>query len=771
MLSSPCCCWCGAVLPGGAGQADALLCPSCCGRVAAVPPPPTAPAAPPPPPPVANRPAAVNTPGPRASLAWPAAAALAAGVVLTVVVVVLSLVPRTRPFPAPADEPAPELLAAPQPDPGDMPAAPEGPTPAARASQPRLYDIPADARAGLAPPAAAARPTPPGKSAAGPAPTAPAAAPAAALKRRDTSTEGQLREHLALAPEVGLGAQGQAVLLSYAADWQTSIGVTGAMNLTDATPLLKVRPDVGALPLRYGTRCQLPDRKARELEVLSRRLRVYLNQLATPGPDGQRPTPAQLREVLRTETAGRKPAWLRPEAVPALVQLLMGEEAPLRRALVEVLAEVPGPQAAAALAQRAAFDLDAGVRDAAVEALRGRPAGDYQDVLLKALRYPWAPPAEHAAEALVALKVRAAVPTLVTLLKLPDPAGPLPLNNGRVVLQEVVRANHLTNCLLCHPPAATAAEPALGLDPVVTVPPALQPSGAAGTVAGTPGAHAYNSSGSGIGARAGGGSGAVPALIRGDITFLRQDFSVALPITPAGRPALRPPALPGVAPGQAAPPATLRYDFVLRTRVLSRKETALVTTRPAGRPDYPQREAVLFALRELTGQDAGPTAEAWQELFPRAEVEVRGARLARDLLRADPLRREMLLNRYRDTKGAAYTHALAGVIAGFKGAEKEKAREALAQRLTRMTADTLRDKFADEDAEVRHAAVAACARKRDRSLLPDLIALLEGPEPLTARLAEESLDELTGQHFPHPAAWKEWWKKNGAAAEGPAAGG
>ncbi len=748
MLSSPCCCWCGAVLPGGAGRGEALLCPSCCGRAG-----PVSQAA------AASPPPAPTTPGPRVYLAWPAAAALAAGVVLTVVVVVLSLVPRQRPGPARADELALELLAAPQPDPDDVPAGAHldtaGPAAAARASHPRLYEIPADHAS-------------PDKPTAAPAAKA-AAAPAAALKRRDTSTEGQLREHLAQAPEVGLGAQGQAVLLSYAADWQTSIGVTGAINLTDATPLLKVRPDVGTLPLHYGTRCQLPDRKARELEVLSRRLRVYLNRLATPGPDGRRPTPAQLREVLRTEMAGRKPAWLRPEAVPALVQLLMGEEAPLRRALVEVLAEVPGPQAAAALAQRAVFDLDAGVREAAAEALRGRPAKDYQDVLLKALRYPWAPPAEHAAEALVALKVRDAVPTLVTLLKLPDPAGPLPLRNGRVAVQEVVRANHLTNCLLCHPPAATATEPALGLDPVVTVPPALQPSGAAATVAGTPGSHAYTSGGSGIGAQAGGGGRAVPALIRGDITFLRQDFSVALPV-PTGGPALRAPALPGPAAGQASPP-TLRYDFVLRTRVLSPKETAQLTTKPVERADYPQREAVLFALRELTGQDAGPTAEAWQELFPRAEAEVQGARLTRDFLRADPLRRDVLLARYRDTKGAAHTHALAGVVAGLKSTEKEKAREALVQRLTRMTADTLRDKLQDEDAEVRHAAVAACGRKRDRALVPDLIVLLEGPEPLMARLAEEGLDEMTGQHLPHPAAWKEWWKKNGTAAEAGGAGG
>ena len=40
-----------------------------------------------------------------------------------------------------------------------------------------------------------------------------------------------------------------------------------------------------------------------------------------------------------------------------------------------------------------------------------------------------------------------------------------------------------------------------------------------------------------------------------------------------------------------------------------------------------------------------------------------------------------------------------------------------------------------------------------------------------ARHADLLESQLTGQHFPHPAAWKAWWKKNGAAAEGPAAGG
>jgi HEAT repeat protein len=683
-----------------------------------------------------------------------AAALLAAGGALA-----LTWVPRSqRPAAPPASlTPEPQPVAASEPErpapavEAPRPAAPPAPKPA-----PRLFEMATLGPAGTTPP---------------PAKREAPAAPAAAM-RRDTAGEEDHRRALALANEVGLGGSSQVVLGSYAAYVRDSVETFGAARLTDATPLVEVLPEVHSLPLHYGSGCQLSAREAGDLELLSRKLRIQLNRLAAPGPDGRRPDPARLREALRSEVAGRRPEWLRSGAVPALVQILMAEEAPLRRLLVELLADVPGPKAAVALAQRAAFDLDSGVRAAAVEALRGRPAKDYQDVLLKALRYPWGPPADHAADALVALRLRDTVPTLVTLLKLPDPAGPLPLRNGRVVIQEVVRTKHLTNCLLCHPPAATANEPALGLDPVATIPvtvrnPAL--ARAAQRLGGTAGAHSYQHDGSSLGGPAGGAGGGtttvrVPALIRGDITFLRQDFSAPLPAVPVGGPALRPPALPGLARGAGSPTvATQRYDFVLRTHALSRKEAALLKNLFAERTTYPQREAVLFALRELTGQDAGSTTEAWQELFPRAEAEVRGARLARDLLRAGPLQREFLLNRYRDAEGAAYTHALAGAVGGLKGAEREKAREALAQRLTRMTADTLRDKLQDEDAEVRHAAVAACARKRDRALVPDLIALLEG-EPLTARLAEESLDELTGQHLRHPAAWKAWWQKNGAAA-------
>ena len=43
--------------------------------------------------------------------------------------------------------------------------------------------------------------------------------------------------------------------------------------------------------------------------------------------------------------------------------------------------------------------------------------------------------------------------------KRPDPRAPLSLGKRHTVVQELVRANHFTNCLLCHPPSLSGKEP------------------------------------------------------------------------------------------------------------------------------------------------------------------------------------------------------------------------------------------------------------------------------------------------------------------------
>src|SRR5262249_11736875 len=90
-------------------------------------------------------------------------------------------------------------------------------------------------------------------------------------------------------------------------------------------------------------------------------------------------------------------------------------------------------------------------------------------------------------------------------------------------------------------------------------------------------------------------------LVRIDVTYLRQDFSVMQPVA------------------DAAPwPEMQRFDFLVRSRVVTEEEAEayrdkLDRREPGRLPPY-QRAAVT-ALRELTGRDAAPTAEAWRQLL------------------------------------------------------------------------------------------------------------------------------------------------------------
>jgi hypothetical protein len=256
--------------------------------------------------------------------------------------------------------------------------------------------------------------------------------------------------------------------------------------------------------------------------------------------------------------------------------MLQAEDPSIRWQLVKVMESVPGPEASTVLARRATFDLAADVREAAVKALEGRPRKEYRPQLLAALRYPWPPAADHAAEALVALGDREAVPALRELLDQPDPRAPFRGRDGKWVVSEVVRINHLGNCLLCHAPSTSPRDPVRGFVPSRDRP--LPQAYYAG--------------------RSGGD------FVRADVTYLRQDFSVSEPVKDHG-----------------PWPAVQRFDYLVRTRELTPVERAALPAAAAdagaarqGAADravpctYPQREAVLFALRHLTegaDRDAG----------------------------------------------------------------------------------------------------------------------------------------------------------------------
>jgi hypothetical protein len=425
---------------------------------------------------------------------------------------------------------------------------------------------------------------------------------------------------------------------------------------------MQAAPVTRYLPWRTGPEAALSREDAERLHVLSLALRRYMQQ-STPAGD-VRPDPAKLRRMLasgevsifpgvfgvrprptpavrgRLSVPAIKGEWHTPEAIPTLMQLLQAEDRPLRLLLVETLAEIKGEKASVALAQRAIYDLSEEVRKKAAEALSKRPSAEFEQVLLEAFRYPWAPAAEHAAECIVALRMKHLVPKLIPLLKEPDPTLPFEENNQKMVRQ-LVRMNHLCNCIVCHAPSTSREDLVRGLVPM---PGAEMPP-------------VYYQAVTGV-------------FVRASITFLRQDFSVMQPVPEPGkwptyqrydylilkRPVTPPKdlRLTQKKKKKDGPPAFIAKDPAPLTTPIGKDREELPTltgknrsgdlptptkndqnTAPTltgkGPDDLPtikkkdsssstpaefeQRKALLFTLRELTGQDRGNTFQDWQPLL------------------------------------------------------------------------------------------------------------------------------------------------------------
>jgi hypothetical protein len=267
-----------------------------------------------------------------------------------------------------------------------------------------------------------------------------------------------------------------------------------------------------------------------------------------------------------TETAE---FYSRPQ-LTTLVQMFQPQGSGVRHKLVELLSEWNDSQASVLLAQRALFDLSPDVRATAVAALDNRPAREYRSVLLDGLRYPWPPVADHAAEALVRLRDRDATADLVGLLDKPDPRRPYQDDKKRTVVTELVALNHLRNCLVCHAPSFEDHDPARGAVPELGQALSSQ--------------YYTNADGSPI------------QFVRADITYLKQDFSVFQPVSDADR-----------------WPQEQRFDYLVRRREVAAGERFDVKNTA----DYPQRESVLFALRDLTGEDRGCSSSEWRSFLAR----------------------------------------------------------------------------------------------------------------------------------------------------------
>jgi hypothetical protein len=167
----------------------------------------------------------------------------------------------------------------------------------------------------------------------------------------------------------------------------------------------------------------------------------------------------------------------------------------------------------------------------------------------------------------------------------------------------------------------------------------------------------------------------------------------------------------------------------------------------------------------------GPTAPALPPLDLPNPTGDEAITLAVQMLKAPDADWTKLLTAARDTKGTTYTRALVVTATNTDGVRKKAAREALAERLCRMSAATLRTMLKANEAELRRASALACAMKDDKAHVPDLIDALEDKDDSVVRAAKAGLKSLTGKDF-GPAAgasaeqkaaalaqWRAWYAK------------
>src|SRR5205823_7594093 len=100
----------------------------------------------------------------------------------------------------------------------------------------------------------------------------------------------------------------------------------------------------------------------------------------------------------------------------------------------------------------------------------------------------------------------------------------------------------------------------------------------------------------------------------------------------------------------ANPGVDHRFDYIVRTRACKYQEREELKGKPP-ESSYPQREAVLWALQELTGKDVGAAFDDWVKLFPRAELDVEAARLSAKLTKVKGAKQTHLLAQYKDQEG------------------------------------------------------------------------------------------------------------------------
>jgi hypothetical protein len=345
------------------------------------------------------------------------------------------------------------------------------------------------------------------------------------------------------------------------------------------------RPELRGLPFIMGAACRMDAAKSQSFQTSVKAVREGQDTESRSSAPQKDHSPFWKTYLAQTGGQGLDTN----HGVAALAQILAPESKSLRADLVKRLKLSKTPESLRVIARAAVFDQDGDVRVAAINAIKEenqQQSPVVTDALLAGIRYPMANIAKRSAQAMIAFDRKDLMPQLADMLGEPSPGDPVVKENKVAEVREVVKINHHRNCLLCHPPSQTGNEQEVpGVIPIPGNSFAPSPKEAYGNA---------QSQGE--------------PMVRADTTYLRQDFSMMMPVA------------------NAAPwPEMQRFDFLVRTRIVEGQELARMQQNIQARAaDYlsENHKAVIRVLTELSGQqNVAPTQVAWQRVVGGGKAE------------------------------------------------------------------------------------------------------------------------------------------------------